>query len=77
MHIEAAQTRRGQDRLGQDQAIGGHHRRIGPVGSKHGLFLGALEADGGEDGNAVALRGQMDGEGWSFLPRPAGRGGWL
>ena len=51
MHVEAAQTRRFEHRLGQDEAVGGDHRGIEAERGEFLRFLGA-KPFGRENGDA-------------------------
>ena len=76
MDVEAAEPRRIEDGLRQQQAIGHDHRRIGLERREARLFLGAFSETGVRTSMPCAAAKAWTGEGRSAMPRPAGRGGW-
>ena len=77
MDVEAAHRRDVEHRLRQDQAIGGDHRDLGRERGELRLRLGRAERAGTPHRNPARLRRALHAPGCSFLPRPAGRGGWV
>ena len=71
MQIVAAETRRLEDRPGQDQTVGDDNGGIGVVGGKNRLDLFVPEADRRQDVPAHAERAKSStGEAVCFIPRP-------
>ena len=77
MQVEAAEPRRIQDGLGQEQAIGHDDRGIEIERRERRLLAPRLSATAACAPASLARSANLwTGDGSSAMPRPLGRGGW-
>ena len=74
MHVDAAEARRVEDFLRQDQAIGDDHGRVELKVPEGLVFILIFQRERGEDGDAVAFRRLMHGGFPLFLAASGGAG---
>lgn len=74
MDVQAAQTRRVQHRLRQDQPIGDHHRHIGPQRGEIRLFGRIAQPRRGAHRQAHCLGRRVHRRKARLLPAPGGAG---
>ncbi len=77
MDVEAAEARRFEDGAGKDETVGNDDRGVGFKARQTRLDLPLdLRERGVRTGIPTAVARAWTGDGRSFMPRPAGRGGW-